>query len=134
MRWCNVCKCRASETDLHQTYVLVHRVASACAHGSSKMYSCFVSNVASYHYCRAQVQFQERLLRIKQFLRLYTSITLAKLASLLELPMADVRHVLIYMKNRNLANRHDGQTDLTQGRLVAFTDVEFHLDVDVDTG
>lgn len=42
--------------------------------------------------------------------------------------------MLIYMKNRNIAQRHEGTGDLTSGRQVAYTDVEFHLDVDEATG
>ncbi|GMH39448.1 hypothetical protein BSKO_07346 [Bryopsis sp. KO-2023] len=72
---------------------------------------------------------------LTQYLRLYSSISLEKLATALETTEASLRVQLMCMKNKNFTRQWTaGGKDLLSGDLASTNDVDFYLDVDVNTG
>lgn len=73
---------------------------------------------------------------LKQHLLLYSSISVAKLASLLEMDEAALRQSLMALKARNYVMAWDPSagTDMTGGKFVSVADTDFYLDVDPTTG
>lgn len=72
---------------------------------------------------------------LTQYLRLYSSIALDKLATLLETNEASLRVQLMCMKNKNYTRQWTpGGKGLLAGGLGSTSDVDFYIDVDVKTG
>uniref|UniRef100_A0A7S0Y9T6 Eukaryotic translation initiation factor 3 subunit L n=1 Tax=Polytomella parva TaxID=51329 RepID=A0A7S0Y9T6_9CHLO len=72
---------------------------------------------------------------LKQFLRLYSSVTLTKLANLLEMEPAVLRAALLKRIERNVQIRHNGSNlDMTYGEEVKATDLDFTLEKNAETG
>jgi translation initiation factor 3 subunit L len=73
---------------------------------------------------------------LKQYLLLYSSISVAKLASLLEMDEAALRQALMALKNKNyvMAWDADAGNDMTGGSFVSVADIDFFIDADPATG
>jgi len=73
---------------------------------------------------------------LKQYLLLYSSISVAKLASLLEMDEGALRQALMAMKNKNYVMAWDAGAgaDMTGGSFVSVADIDFFIDVDPATG
>ncbi|BDA50611.1 Eukaryotic translation initiation factor 3 subunit L [Coccomyxa sp. Obi] len=76
------------------------------------------------------VQEQRHLPSLKQLLKLYTTISLPKLASLMDLDEATLRSQLILLKTTGFCITWNGEGDATAGTRQAATDIEFHTDID----
>ncbi|KAK9824526.1 hypothetical protein WJX72_011098 [[Myrmecia] bisecta] len=72
---------------------------------------------------------QRHLPTLKQFLKLYTSISLPKLASLMELDEATVRGQLLVLKAASFCKTWSGTGDATEGTVHAAADVDFYIDI-----
>jgi translation initiation factor 3 subunit L len=73
---------------------------------------------------------------LKQYLLLYSSIGMAKLASLLETDEATLRQALMALKSRNHVLQWDPSagTNMLGGHFVSVSDIDFYIDVDAATG
>lgn len=72
---------------------------------------------------------------LTQYLRLYSSIALDKLAALLETNEAVLRVQLMCLKNKNYTRQWTaGGNGLLSGDMASTNDVDFYLDVDIKTG
>lgn len=69
---------------------------------------------------------------LKQYLLLYSSISVPKLASLLEIDDAALRQALMALKNKNyvMAWEPAAGNDMTGGSFVSVADIDFYIDVD----
>lgn len=77
---------------------------------------------------------QQHLPALKQLLKLYTSISLAKLASLLDLDEAALRSQLMLLKAASVCKTWSGEGDALAGTLQPAGDIEFYVDVDPKSG
>jgi hypothetical protein len=73
---------------------------------------------------------------LKQYLLLYSSISVSKLASLLEMDEAALRQALMALKNKNyvMAWEPAAGADMTGGAFVSVADIDFFIDADPGTG
>lgn len=71
---------------------------------------------------------------LKQYLILYSSITLTKLAALMDIDVPTLRTSLTALKNKNFNLKWTGDVDATNGSFVSSADIDFYIDVDVATG
>ena len=74
---------------------------------------------------------------LKQYLVLYSSISLPKLSSLMDLDEDTLRKQLVCLKSKSYGlvwTAGAGSVDATSGTLAACSDIEFHLDVDPASG
>ena len=73
---------------------------------------------------------------LKQHLLLYSSISVAKLAALLEMDEAALRQALTALKARSYVMAWDPSagSDMTGGSFVSAADTDFYLDADPATG
>lgn len=81
-----------------------------------------------------EVRSQQTLPQLKQYLLLYSSISLARLAALMDVEEGALRQQLLCLKNKQRQLKWDGGKDMTSGTWTVATDLEFHIDVDPDTG
>lgn len=81
-----------------------------------------------------EVRSQQVLPSLKQYLILYSSISMAKLASLLDTEAAALRTTLLTLKTRSQGVRYDSGSDMTSGVVVSNSDIDFHIDVDPASG
>lgn len=81
-----------------------------------------------------QVSGISRLPLLKQYLLLYSSISLPKLAGLLETDEATLRTALACLKKSNYCLQWDGGRDMTAGSFTSTADIDFYIDVDPATG
>uniref|UniRef100_A0A383V606 Eukaryotic translation initiation factor 3 subunit L n=1 Tax=Tetradesmus obliquus TaxID=3088 RepID=A0A383V606_TETOB len=81
-----------------------------------------------------QVGGVSRLPLLKQYLLLYSSISLPKLAGLLETDEATLRTALACLKKSNYCLQWDGGRDMTSGSFTSTADIDFYIDVDTATG
>ena len=79
------------------------------------------------------VQQDPRLPALRQYLKLYTSISLQKLAGMMDLPVAELEVLLLGLKSKNFVK---GYTGLGGGDKAGGVsgDVQFDLDVDSESG
>lgn len=73
---------------------------------------------------------------LKQYLLLYSSISVAKLASLLEMEEGALRQALMALKNKNyvMAWEPAAGNDMTGGSFVSVADIDYYIDADPATG
>jgi translation initiation factor 3 subunit L len=71
---------------------------------------------------------------LKQYLILYSSISLSKLSSLMDLDEDTLRKQLMCLKSKAYGLQWDGGLDATSGTLASSSDIDFHLDVDPASG
>ena len=70
-----------------------------------------------------------------QYMHLYSSISLTKLATLLDTTTSAIRTQLMCMKSKQFAKMHNREdTDLLSGSFHYSGSIEFHLDIDTETG
>jgi translation initiation factor 3 subunit L len=81
-----------------------------------------------------RVQDTSRLPLLKQYLLLYSSISLTKLAGLLETDEATLRTALACLKKSNYCLQWDGGRDMTSGSFTSTADIDFYIDTDTATG
>lgn len=81
-----------------------------------------------------EVRSQQALPQLKQYLLLYSSISLSKLAGLMDVDEGGLRTQLLCLKHKQRQLKWDGGKDMTTGVWVAASDLEFYIDVDPDTG
>lgn len=79
----------------------------------------------------SEVQSQHSLPLLRSYLRLYSSIRLPKLASLLEVDEESLRQQLLGLKHRAQALEHDGSLSPLAGDWVSISNLQFSLDGDV---
>jgi translation initiation factor 3 subunit L len=77
---------------------------------------------------------QRSLPGLKQLLKLYTSISLPKLAGLMEMDGATLRSQLMLLKSTAFVKTWNGSGDATEGVFLPAADVDFHIDVDPTSG
>lgn len=82
----------------------------------------------------AEVKSQQTLPLLKQYLILYSSISMSKLSSLMDIDEAQLRTQLACLKNKTYNLRWNGSADATAGAFAAASDIDFYLDVDPATG
>ncbi|KAG1667471.1 hypothetical protein FOA52_012226 [Chlamydomonas sp. UWO 241] len=82
----------------------------------------------------AEVRSQQTLPLLKQYLQLYSSISLSKLSSLMDIEQGLLRTQLACLKNKTYNLRWNAGADATSGTFVAACDIDFYLDVDPITG
>lgn len=82
----------------------------------------------------AEVSTQKDLPDLKQYLILYSSVTLSKLAGLLDRDVPSLRSTLMCLKAKTHALRYEGGSDMTAGVMAPATDIDFYIDVDENTG
>lgn len=70
---------------------------------------------------------------LKQYLILYSSISVSKLASLLDMDESNLRTSLLAVKAKSFSMRWDGDLDMTSGALTAANTIDFCIDVDPET-
>ncbi len=75
-----------------------------------------------------------RLPLLKQYLLLYSSISLSKLAGLLETDEATLRTSLAALKRGNSCVQWDGGRLMTSGTLTSVADSDFYLTLDAASG
>lgn len=71
---------------------------------------------------------------LKQYLILYSSISLSKLATLMDVEPAMLRTSLTALKNKYFNLRWNGEVDATSGVFSSSSDIDFYIDVDLHTG
>lgn len=73
---------------------------------------------------------------LKQYLLLYSSISVSKLASLLDMEEASLRQALMALKAKNyvMAWNPSAGSDMTGGDYVSVAELDFFLDVDSNSG
>lgn len=73
---------------------------------------------------------------LKQYLLLYSSISVAKLASLLDMEEGALRQALMALKNKNYVMAYDAGAgaDMLGGSFVSVADLDFYIDVDAASG
>eukprot|EP00878_Enallax_costatus_P013369 GHUV01013977.1.p1 GENE.GHUV01013977.1~~GHUV01013977.1.p1 ORF type:complete len:491 (+),score=162.12 GHUV01013977.1:606-2078(+) len=81
-----------------------------------------------------RVQDTSRLPLLKQYLLLYSSISITKLAGLLETDEATLRTALACLKKSNYCLQWDGERDMTSGSFTSTADIDFYIDTDAATG
>ncbi|EFJ49954.1 hypothetical protein VOLCADRAFT_73984 [Volvox carteri f. nagariensis] len=81
-----------------------------------------------------EVRAQQTLPQLKQYLLLYSSINLARLAALMDCDEGALRQQLLCLKNKQRQLKWDGGKDMTAGTWTVASDLEFHIDVDPETG
>jgi len=82
----------------------------------------------------ADMRQQQYLATIKQYLKLYTSISLTKLASLMNTDESGIRTHMMTLKAQARQKEWAGRGDATQGEWKSCSDVDFYIDVDAATG
>lgn len=80
----------------------------------------------------AQVGNVARLPLLKQYLLLYSSISLPKLAGLLETDEATLRMALACLKKAHYCMQYNGGKDMTSGSFTSTADMDFYIDVDAN--
>lgn len=75
-----------------------------------------------------------RLPELFQYMNLYSSISLEKLAALLDTDLDSIRTQLMCIKNKHFTRIHEGDPDLLSGNFQYSGMVDFYLDVDLKTG
>ncbi|GLC72487.1 hypothetical protein PLESTF_001252900 [Pleodorina starrii] len=81
-----------------------------------------------------EVRSQQTLPQLKQYLLLYSSISLTRLAALMDCDEAALRQQLLCLKNKQRQLKWDGGKDMTAGTWTVASDLEFHIDVDPESG
>lgn len=73
---------------------------------------------------------------LKQYLLLYSSISVPKLASLLDMDDGALRQALMALKNKNyvMAWEPAAGADMLGGSFVSVADIDFYIDVDPASG
>ncbi|KAI8471250.1 MAG: RNA polymerase I-associated factor PAF67-domain-containing protein [Monoraphidium minutum] len=73
---------------------------------------------------------------LKQYLLLYSSISVPKLSSLLDMEEGALRQALMALKNKNyvMAWEPAAGADMTGGSFVSVADIDFYVDADPTTG
>lgn len=71
---------------------------------------------------------------LKQYLILYSSISLSKLSSLMDLDEDTLRKQLVCLKSKSYGLQWNGEVDATSGILASSSDIDFLLDVDTTSG
>mmetsp|Transcript_19202 Transcript_19202/g.53747 ORF Transcript_19202/g.53747 Transcript_19202/m.53747 type:complete len:518 (-) Transcript_19202:405-1958(-) len=78
----------------------------------------------------SEVRSQTTLPLLKQYLLLYSSIDIQKLASLMELDQATLRQQLTCLKAKSYSLQWTGGADATQGQYLSASDIDFYIDTD----
>jgi len=86
------------------------------------------------HLFIAEMRQQQYLSTIKQYLKLYTSISMGKLAALMNTDESSIRTHMMTLKAQSRQKEWAGTGDATQGNWVFSSDVDFYVDVDPATG
>eukprot|EP00775_Hariotina_reticulata_P005213 gene5213-5451_t len=71
---------------------------------------------------------------LKQYLLLYSAISLPKLAALLETDEGGLRTALACLKKNNYCLQWDSGRDMTSGSFTSTADIDFYIDIDMATG
>jgi len=71
---------------------------------------------------------------LKQYLLLYSSISLEQLAGLTETNTTALRQALLCLKNKNYCLQWSGGADMTSGSFTNVADIDFYIDIDPNTG
>jgi len=82
----------------------------------------------------ALLHLQKDLPTLKQFLKLYTSISLPKLAGLMSMDISTLRAQLMLLKSTSMVKTWNGKGDATEGEFLPAADVVFTIDIDSNTG
>ncbi|KXZ49005.1 hypothetical protein GPECTOR_24g295 [Gonium pectorale] len=85
-----------------------------------------------------EVRSGQTLPQLKQYLLLYEggvgSIALSRLAGLMDVEEGALRQQLLCLKNKQRQLKWEGGRDMTAGTWTVASDLEFHIDVDPQTG
>merc|ERR1712060_917682 len=79
----------------------------------------------------SDIRSQSQLPVLRSYLKLYRSVTILKLASLLQLEEKTVRAQLMYLKRCSQQLEWDGGASVLDGKWVFVGDIDFHIDGDV---
>mmetsp|Transcript_41884 Transcript_41884/g.99355 ORF Transcript_41884/g.99355 Transcript_41884/m.99355 type:complete len:181 (-) Transcript_41884:134-676(-) len=86
------------------------------------------------HLFLSEVRKHQLFSTIKQYLKLYTSIPLAKLAALMSTDESTIRTHVIALKQQSRQKEWAGKGDGTEGEWVTSSDIDFYVDIDPATG
>eukprot|EP00873_Tetraselmis_striata_P026748 jgi/Tetstr1/447012/TSEL_034470.t1 len=81
-----------------------------------------------------EIRQQQYLATIKQYLKLYTSISLSKLAALMNTDESAIRTHMMTLKLQTSQKEWAGEGDATEGVWTHSGDIDFYVDVDPTTG
>ncbi|CAL5229382.1 g12696 [Coccomyxa viridis] len=81
---------------------------------------------------QSMVQEQQHLPSLKQLLKLYTAISLPKLASLMDMNETTLRSQLMLLKMTGYCTTWSGEGDAASGSRQVATEIDFHTDIDED--